>query len=183
MARIDPAGTKVESYVGVGRDPRAIAVGLGGVWVANAEDGTVDRLDPATGRLRGQPIGIGGDDLSDIAIGSGSVWVADGNDGTVTRIDPSLNQCETTIPRVASPTVAPDPVFFVAYGSHHVWATRGERAAADRSAHESGRRAPEDRDADRSGHRRRLRVGHDGVRTLLRIDPRTMKIDQRSPAR
>jgi DNA-binding SARP family transcriptional activator len=181
VARIDQAGTKVESYVGVGRDPRAIAVGLGGVWIANAEDGTVDRLDPATGRLRGQPIGIGGDDLSDIAIGSGSVWVADGNDGTVTRIDPSLNQVQITIPRVPSATVAPDPTFFVAYGSHHVWATRGNELL---------RIDPQTNEVDG-----RLEIGTPtglatgggsvwvttGSERLLRIDPRTTKVTSAFP--
>ena len=114
---------KLESYQPVGTDPRAIAVGLGSVWVASAANGTVYRLDPATGMLRGQPIGIGGDDLSGLAIGSGSVWVADGNDGTVTRINPR-GVVEATILSDARPTVAPAPVFFVAYGSHYVWATR-----------------------------------------------------------
>jgi DNA-binding SARP family transcriptional activator len=176
VARIDPAGTRIENYVGVGSDPRAIAVGLGSVWVANAADGTVDRLDPATGAFRGHPIGIGGDDLSGIAIGSGSVWVADGNDGTVTRIDPSLDQVQITIPRVSSPAVAPDPVFFVAYGSHHVWATRGNELL---------RIDPQTNQVD--GH---LEIGTPtglatgggsvwvttGSEQLLRIDPRAPKL-------
>jgi DNA-binding SARP family transcriptional activator/streptogramin lyase len=125
VARIDPVGMKIKSYQPVGRDPRAIAVGLGSVWVANGEDGTVDRLDPATGSFQGQshPIGIGGDDLSGIAIGSHAVWVADGNAGTVTRIDPNLDLAQTIRPDPKQ-TVAPDPVFFIAYGSHYVWATR-----------------------------------------------------------
>ena len=129
VARIDADGTMVESSVFVGKGPRAIAVGLGSVWVANGEDGTVDRLDPATGRFQGQshPIGIGGDDLSDLAIGSHAVWVANGNAGTVTRIDPSLGQVAATIPRNPKQTVAPDPVFYVAYGSHYVWATRANK--------------------------------------------------------
>jgi DNA-binding SARP family transcriptional activator/streptogramin lyase len=124
VARIDSVGMKVKSQP-VGRDPRAIAIGLGSVWVANGEDGTVDRLDPATGSFQGQshPIGIGGDDLSGIAIGSHAVWVADGNAGTVTRIDPNLDQAKTIRPDPKQ-TVAPDPVFFIAYGSHYVWATR-----------------------------------------------------------
>jgi DNA-binding SARP family transcriptional activator len=120
-------GTKVVSYAPVGRDPRAIAVGLGSVWVANAEGGTVDRLDPATGGVRGQPIEIGADDLSDIAVGFGSVWVADGNVGTITQINPRPNveKVEATIRPVPSTTVPPDPVFYIAVDSHYVGATRG----------------------------------------------------------
>lgn len=123
VARIDPAGTRIESYQSVGRDPVAIAVGLAGVWVANAEDGTVTRLDPATGE-RVDTIGAGGGDLNDIAVGFGSVWVANGNDGTITKIDPHLDQAEPAI-QLGRPTLAPDPVFYIAVDSHYVWATRG----------------------------------------------------------
>ena len=126
VAKIDPSGNKIESYVGVGADPVAIAVGLRGVWVANAEDGTVDRLDPGTGQLVHTPIGIGAGGLSDIAVGLGSVWVAGGNNGTVTQIDPRLNQVASTYPAHVRPTVAPTPVFFVVVDSHRVWATRGK---------------------------------------------------------
>src|SRR5207248_3077994 len=78
-AMIDENGKTIESYVGVGRRPTAVAVGAGGVWVANSESGTVSRLDPATGKFV-DTIGVGAD-LNDVAVGLGSVWVADGNDG------------------------------------------------------------------------------------------------------
>jgi DNA-binding SARP family transcriptional activator len=125
VAMIDENGTKVDSYVGVGRHPAAMAVGEGGVWVANSESGTVTRLDPATGKFA-DTIGVGAD-LNDIAVGLGSVWVADGNDGTVTQIDPSLGQIGATIPSGGQSTVAPNPVFYVAVDSSYVWATRGSR--------------------------------------------------------
>jgi DNA-binding SARP family transcriptional activator/streptogramin lyase len=124
VARIDESGRKVESFVDVGRGPVAVAVGAGGVWVANAEDGTVDRLDPATGKLVAY-IGTGAD-VNDLAVGLGSVWVADGNDGTVTRIDPRLDAREATIP-LGGGGLAPDPVFYIAVDSHYVWATRGDQ--------------------------------------------------------
>jgi streptogramin lyase len=124
VARIDASGTRVESYVRVGRGPVAVAVGAGGVWVANAEDGTVDRLDPANGKLVAN-IGTGAD-VNDIAVGFGSVWVADGNDGTVTQIDPRLNERVETIP-LGGQGLAPDPVFYVAVDSRYVWATRGDQ--------------------------------------------------------
>jgi hypothetical protein len=102
-----------------------VAVGEGGVWVANAESGTVTRLDPATGKFV-DTLGVGADP-NDIAAGLGSVWVADGNDGTVTQIDPSLDQVGATIPSGGQSTVAPDPVFYVTVDSSYVWATRGSR--------------------------------------------------------
>jgi DNA-binding SARP family transcriptional activator/streptogramin lyase len=175
VARIDQAGTKIESYVGVGTDPVAIAVSPRGVWVANAQDGTVDRLDPATGELMRTPIGIGTADLSDIAVGFGSVWVADGNGGTVTQIDPRINQVESTNPPHARPTVAPTPVFYVAVDSHHVWATRGKQLLRI----DPRRNRIENRVT--VGTPTGLATGGDYVWVttlsgqLLRIDPRTMK--------
>jgi DNA-binding SARP family transcriptional activator/streptogramin lyase len=121
VARV--AGSKVGSFVGVGRRPTAIAVGLRGVWVANSASGTVTRLDPGTGRYV-DTIGAGGGDLNGIAVGFGSVWVANGNDGTITQIDPHQDQAAPPI-RLGPTTVAPDPVFYVAVDSRHVWATRG----------------------------------------------------------
>ena len=125
VAMVNENGTKVESYVGVGRHPAAVAVGEGGVWVANSESGTVTRLDSATGKFV-DTIGVGAD-LNDIAVGLGSVWVADGNDGTVTQIDPSLDQVGPTIPAGGQSTLAPDPVFYVVVDASHVWATRGDQ--------------------------------------------------------
>jgi len=125
VAMIDASGEKVESYVRVGRRPVAVAVGEGGVWVANSESGTVTRLDPATGKFV-DTIGVGADP-NDITVGFGSVWVADGNDGTVTQIDPTIDHVGLTIPHGGQSSVAPDPVFYVAVDSSHVWATRGHQ--------------------------------------------------------
>jgi DNA-binding SARP family transcriptional activator/streptogramin lyase len=126
VARVDESGKKIESYAVVGTDPAAVAVGLGGVWVANAGDGTVSRLDPATGKFeRNYAIGAD-DDVSDIAVGFGSVWVADGNGGTVTPIDPKLG-VEPAIEPAGRPTIAPTAVYFVAVGLGYVWATRGDQ--------------------------------------------------------
>jgi YVTN family beta-propeller protein len=55
-------------------------------WVANAADGTVDRVDLATRTVR-QTVRVGNGPAG-IAVGEGSVWVANGLDGTVSRIDP-----------------------------------------------------------------------------------------------
>jgi len=118
---LDHGTTRVEL---VGRRPTAVAVGAGFVWVTNSVSGTVTKLDPATSDFV-DTIGVGTGDLSDVAVGLGSVWVADGNDGTVSQIDPRLDQVSRTYPENAQPTIAADPVFYVAVGSGHVWATRG----------------------------------------------------------
>ncbi|MGO9753651.1 MAG: hypothetical protein ACLP8S_21265 [Solirubrobacteraceae bacterium] len=78
----------------VGHNPAALAVGPGGVWVAN-NDSTVTRIDPRTGKV-GRPIPITG--LPDaIAVGQGGVWVLSEGNNTVTRIDPRR---ETAVPTV-----------------------------------------------------------------------------------
>ncbi len=73
--------------VPVGRAPEALAAGERFLWVTNAGDGTVSRIDPETARVSGDPIKVGGRPL-DIAAGEDAVWVTSFTDGTVTRLDP-----------------------------------------------------------------------------------------------
>jgi len=47
VVRVDSSGATTS--IPVGRGPSAIAVGRRAVWVANAIDGTVESIDPATG--------------------------------------------------------------------------------------------------------------------------------------
>src|SRR5262249_30801697 len=68
----------------VGRGPSAIAVGRRAVWVANAIDGTVESIDPATGAAI-QTIHVGSTPTA-IATDGDSVWVASGGDGKLVRI-------------------------------------------------------------------------------------------------
>jgi YVTN family beta-propeller protein len=123
VAVIDPKTNHVSAIVQVGARPVAVATGQNGVWVANADDGTVTRLDPKTRKVVAT-IGIGAD-VSDIAIGFGSVWVADGNDGSVTRIDPRLNAVETTLDFGPKTQLIPTPAFLIAVDQTHVWVVRG----------------------------------------------------------
>ena len=58
----------------LGRYPTAVAWGLGSVWVANNEDGTISRVDPLRGRVVATiPVGPR---PTAIAVGAGGVWVA-----------------------------------------------------------------------------------------------------------
>ncbi len=47
LIRIDPATNRVESTIGVGNGPSAVAVDGSGVWVANHDDGSIWRIDPS----------------------------------------------------------------------------------------------------------------------------------------
>ena len=85
VTRIDPTG--LLTPIAVGHGPGGIAVGAGGVWVADTLDDAVVRIDPAT-RAVTTTIPVGRSPAG-VAVGDGSVWVANSGDGTVTRIDPS----------------------------------------------------------------------------------------------
>jgi YVTN family beta-propeller protein len=91
VQRIDPhTGNQIGRDIRVGFDPSAVAVGLGGVWVANYSDDTVTRLDPSTGAVVGRSIAVGRRPDA-IAVGSADVWVANAGSDTVSRIDPATN--------------------------------------------------------------------------------------------
>jgi YVTN family beta-propeller protein len=53
---------------------RDVAVGAGGVWVANSRDGTVSRIDPESNKVIAT-IHIGNNPQG-IAVGAGAVWVS-----------------------------------------------------------------------------------------------------------
>jgi YVTN family beta-propeller protein len=57
----------------------------GSVWVANAGDDTVTRIDAAGRKAAGEPIAVGDDPIG-IAAGGGVVWTANFRDGTVSKI-------------------------------------------------------------------------------------------------
>ena len=72
VTRIDPS-TYAAAQIGVGQEPKGVAVGAGAVWVANAGDGTVSRVDPATRKVvntievGNRPVGV--------VVAAGLVWV------------------------------------------------------------------------------------------------------------
>jgi YVTN family beta-propeller protein len=79
------AATAVAS-IPVGRGPEGVAADDEAVWVGNARDDTLARIDPARNALDGDPVEVG-DDPDGVAAGSGIVWVATFGDGTRQRVD------------------------------------------------------------------------------------------------
>jgi len=74
----------------VGNVPTAVAFGFGSIWVTNAGDQSVTRLDARTGR---HPATIPTGDVGrGITVGGDAVWVSDDAAGRVSRIDPRSNQ-------------------------------------------------------------------------------------------
>ncbi|MEA2137380.1 MAG: virginiamycin lyase, partial [Solirubrobacteraceae bacterium] len=84
-ARPRLARATVGAAVDVGTDPVAVAVGAGAVWVVDAADGTLTKIDPKTGTVDGKPRRVGGGPFA-VAVGAGAVWVACG-DGAISAHD------------------------------------------------------------------------------------------------
>jgi streptogramin lyase len=126
VAVVDPKNGKVVADVPIGGRPVAIATGAGGVWVANADDQTIVRIDPKSRKVV-KVIGGLGTNVSDVAVGFGSVWVAGGNDGTLLRIDPSVNATGAPVDLGNADTRFSRGVFLVATGAGNVWVTEGNR--------------------------------------------------------
>ena len=121
IARIDPRTGRITRGI-AGNGSSAVAVGDGSVWVANASDSTVFRLNPRTvSSVR--PISVGAGPTG-IAFGEGFVWVANQGDGTVTRIDPGSYAIKQI-------TVGGGPTG-IAVGAGAVWVVNSEDATVSR---------------------------------------------------
>ena len=154
----------------MGAAPGDIAVGEGGIWVSNADQGTVSRIDAKT-RTVVQTIDVGNGPAG-IAVGAGFVWVANSLDGTVSRIDPRLHggRAQQTIP------VGNQPVG-VAAGDGAVWVANTADKTLSRIDPETGDAAPPISAGDGADV---LAVGRSGVwvasratDTVAQLDPRT----------
>jgi len=96
VGAISPGRGVVTADVPVGSSPSSVAAGMGAVWVANYNAGTVSRIDLAT-RAIVAPI-LAGSTPGAVAVGAGDVWVANLWSGTVSRIDPGVNKVVQRIP-------------------------------------------------------------------------------------
>jgi YVTN family beta-propeller protein len=103
-----------EQTIPVANGVRGVAVGEGAVWVANAIENTVTKIDPETGEhLEEIPVG---EQPEAIAVGHGAVWVASVVDGSIWRLDPGTLQTQADVSLGVTPTA-------VTTGLGHVWVT------------------------------------------------------------
>ncbi len=87
---IDADADAITRQYPVGRSPSAIAAGGGSIWVANAQDGTVSRIDR---KHDDQVVSIAvGDDPGGLAFGAGALWVTNAGQRTVAQVDPRTNR-------------------------------------------------------------------------------------------
>jgi peptide/nickel transport system substrate-binding protein len=165
VGRIDAAdGDLVAQYL-VGREPRALAAGGGSVWVADARDQTVSRLEPSRNRVVTIPVGT---DPVALAYGDGALWVAERGDGTVAQISPASNKVTRRIEGVNAPSA-------LAVGSGSVWVGSAvdrtvSRIGADGSEAVIHLGAPPSAIAAGAGA---VWITSEETGTLFRVEPRT----------
>ena len=72
------------------REPRAVAIGVGAVWVlgAGARDYQVLRVDPATGEVTARTRFPASSRVTSLDVGLGAVWVLSSSSATLYRINP-----------------------------------------------------------------------------------------------
>jgi len=106
-------GIDVSRPIPVGAAPLRIATSADAIWVTSEPDGTLTRLDPASGEPVGRPLRLGAG-ISGVAFGAGSVWVSDSRRGKVLRVDPKTSEVVARIAVGGSP----GPIVF---GGDIVW--------------------------------------------------------------
>jgi YVTN family beta-propeller protein len=131
LAAVDPSTGRVVAEVPVGATPAAVAFGNGAVWVLNADDQTISRVDERTKEVRTLAIGA---TPTDLATGASGVWV--GNGGklaraqfagaaalAVTRLDPRTGAvvANVSLPRIGS-TRSNVTAHHIAVAAGSVWA-------------------------------------------------------------
>ena len=131
LTPIDAGTRKAGRAVEVGSDPDSVTSLDGSLWVTNTGDGTVSRLDDASGAAEGDPIEVG-DAPEGIAAGEGSIWVANSGDGTLTRLDASSGEPSDTTQLGGTP-------IGVAAGRESIWVTDTAAGTVRRVSASSGR--------------------------------------------
>jgi ABC-type branched-subunit amino acid transport system substrate-binding protein len=106
VAAIEVANGDVSSYTATGATPSNVVTGGGSVWVLNADDRTISRIDPRTRRIV-KTFATGGVP-TDLAFENGSLWVGNGSvasvglasqgyTSSVVRIDPETYRVSATV--------------------------------------------------------------------------------------
>ncbi len=170
---LDPDSGRLVGEVEVGTTPTGVAADAEAVWVTNAANQTVSRVDPGTQTVR-DTIGVGAGPTG-IAVGGGSVWVANSLAGTVSRIDPKTNE------EVQKTAVGIGPGA-VAFGHGSVWVANRDDQSISEINPRTGRLRHTPRNVGAGivalavGEGAVWAASESGGR-LLRLDPRSGVID------
>lgn len=110
-----PAPARPDQTIQVGHAPYNVAFGFGSLWVPI--DGTVVRLDPATGAVQAR-VNVGGRPWGVIA-GEGVVWTGNLDNQSIAEVDPFTNTVLRQFRLPGSPVG-------VAFGAGALWAANND---------------------------------------------------------
>jgi streptogramin lyase len=132
VLRINPrTGALLGAPIPVGQTPMPLTNGAGAVWVGNADDKTVTRIDPRTGARSTFPVRI---TPFTLVADARAVWAGD-NQGLVVRIDPRTRQVQGDPIRVGTGDLS------LALGGKWLWAGDARRGTLRRIDVATGRPA------------------------------------------
>jgi YVTN family beta-propeller protein len=126
---IDLASNRALKSVPIGGTPGGLSMDNEAVWVANEDDDTLLRIDPATMDVV-QTIGATG--VTDVAAGAGALWAITGDGAAVLRIRPDHPDLSRAI-RIERLTGPSDPANVgrsIAFGAGSVWTLNGRAGLA-----------------------------------------------------
>lgn len=191
VAAIDAGNAKLSSYTATGTTPSNVVVGGGSVWVLNADDRTISRIDPRTRRIV-KTFATGGLP-TDLAFADGSLWVGNGSvaavglgsqgyTSSVSRIDPETYLVTDTVTLPYDHNVDPgytSPLSRLAAYRESVWAINPDLTVSriDTRTNRIVERVP-------VSSANTIAAGKEGVwvtrnsSDVTRIDPRTGRIGQ-----
>jgi YVTN family beta-propeller protein len=166
---IDAGSGDITAQYPVGRDPSAVTVGGGSIWVANAGDETVSRID------KGRPIVTipVGRDPTAMAFAAGSLWITAREDRTLVPLNVAANRVGRKIPLSDAPRA-------LAAGFGALWvAYEIDRKVARFDLTRGGFTAPIELAANPTAlavGAGSLWVASEEAGTVFRIDPRTRAV-------
>jgi YVTN family beta-propeller protein len=125
IAQIDPGSNNAHRWRYLGLAPRAITVGLGAVWVSNA-DNTVSRIRPRTHQVETLTVA---DDPRGLDTGYGAVWVSAFGADAISRLAAAPEEGS----RIGSESIrVGDGPVDVAVGSGGVWVANSRDGTVSR---------------------------------------------------
>jgi YVTN family beta-propeller protein len=163
-----PAAQVVGRPIPVGDAPGAVAVGGGGIWVANTGSESVTYINARRPGIRDRiPVG---EDPTALSVGPASVWVANFGEGTVSKIDIHARRVTATVPVGAAPVDLAAP-------SGYVWVSTEDDRLLKIDAH-TNQVVPGE--VIRIKSRGALSLGGDRLWVLDTFDGQLRSIDARS---
>jgi DNA-binding SARP family transcriptional activator/ABC-type branched-subunit amino acid transport system substrate-binding protein/streptogramin lyase len=95
LALVDAESNDLVEQIPVGNHPTSVAAGEGAVWVLNADDQTISRIDEESRQVKTFAIG---ETPHELAVGAGAVWVGVRGGAAVSRLDPQSGVVDRMIP-------------------------------------------------------------------------------------